>query len=508
MPERSNAYRNSPPPYEPQGYPQRNGNTMAPRGNALPPRPQAHQSPPPQYQPPQYLSRPQAYQPSPPQYKPPPSYQSHHFPPSAGMVGDPKISRPQGPAPMRPPSATLTPTTSMGTFAANQPLTNGLQKLSEMRDSRVKPVAESSVLASMNLAAGLQTTGVKVPEMNVSVTCSDPKLLAHYGGGRENIVLQRLQMKAFEAIQQSSREVKAAITDFDQAMAKNPPRSKLEADQRQATFDNVCRSIVAGQQAKIDHAVQQEWGMQKQRDTALMASNVRFGVKVTMQAVSLSANVAATVALPGINVISPVKGAYTVYRMAETVKKFAQDRDHAAKSIVKNDAALVALQASDDKGGAGEGGWRTRAREMVGAAHIPFTTKMFKSVHNHEQKLDEFLAKSARVDRDARKMYAEANQLMKTLENAPPPFPGAPDPHGEMRKEVGELLTALGELMQSVQVDNDFYNANKERCKAFRANQPVGTQEQSHAVDMTATAVRVGRFAGNVAKIATHLTPV
>jgi|GEM_PF-5405200 len=437
---------------------------------------------------------------------------------SRNPVGRKEDARPQAPAkgPERPPplpprpnhlptarpvAPTIGTTAPMGQFAARQPINTALGKLSALRDRTVVPAAEPALLASVDLAGTLATRHVRVPPMNVSVTCNDPRLLPQ--GGQENVVMQRLQMRAFEAIHAASREVQAAIREFDTLMDQQPPRSPQEAAERQRTFETVCRGIASAQQAKVDQAVQHEWGLQKQRDTALLAGNVRFGVKLTMQAVSVSANTAATALLP--NPLSPAKAAYSLFRMGQTVHQFTKDREQAAKSIEKGDAALVKLQAGDAADGGGAHGWRTRTREMVSAVHIPFTQKLFKSVHHQEQKLDEFLAKSARVDKEARAMYAQASELMATLADLPEVPPGHPDPHAAMRQEVGGLLDSLGELMQSIERDNRFYEQHKARCRDFHANNPVGLREDADAVDLGASVLRVGRFAGNLAKIATHL---
>lgn len=426
--------------------------------------------------------------------------------PESGNTAGPKAP----PLPPRPvhlpqarPASTIGTTTPMGSFAARQPLTATLGKLSALRDRAATPAAQPAVLASVDLAGNLSTTRVRVPPMTVSVTCDDPRLLAHYGAGRESVVLQRLQMRAFEAIRASSREVQAAIREFDDAMAARPPASPEEAAERQRTFESVCRMVATAQQARVDQAVQQEWAMQKQRDTALLASNVRFGVKLTMQTASVAANTATSALLP--NPLSPAKAAYSLFRMGQTVQQFVKDREQAARSIEKGDAALVKLQAGEAEDGGGAHAWRTRTREMVSAVHIPFTQKVFRSVHHQEQKLDEFLAKSARVDKQAQAMYAQANELMQSLAALPPAAPGEPDPHADMRRETTQLLEALGDLMRSIDRDNAFYREHQARCRAFHANQPPGLARQADAVDLGASALRVGRFAGNVAKIAAHL---
>ena len=418
--------------------------------------------------------------------------------------GPPLPPRPTG-LPQARPTATIGTTTSMGTFAARQPLTASLGKLAALRDRTAAPAAEPAVLASVDLAGALTTRSVRVPPMNVSVTCDDPRLLAQYGQGRESIVLQRLQMKAFESIHAASREVQAAIRQFDDAMAQRPPASDHEVAERQRTFEAVCRNIAAAQQANVDRAVQQEWALQKQRDVALLASNVRFGVKLTMQSVSVVANTTATALLP--NPLSPARAAYSLFRMGQRVQQFAKDREQAARSIDKGDAALVKLQAGDAADGGGAHAWRTRTRELVSAVHVPFTQKLTRSVHHQEQKLDEFLAKSARVDKEARAMYAQANALMGALADLPEPPPGQPDPHAAMRREVGGLLDELGELMKSIERDNAFYQHHLARCRAFHADQPAGLAQQADAVDVAASALRVGRFAGNLAKIAAHIAP-
>jgi hypothetical protein len=425
--------------------------------------------------------------------------------PSPSMAPGPLLGRHSTAPPSRPNAVTLRSTTASGQFAARQPLTTGLSKLASLRDRSVKPAAQPRQLASVDLAGGLSAQSVRVPSMNVSITCDDPRLLDHYGQGRENVVLQRLQMKAFEAIHEASQDVKDAIREFDNANMQRPPASAHEAEERQKTFDAACRSIVSAQQSKIEQVIQREWGMQKQRDTALLASNVRFGVKVTMQAASVSANLGTTALLP--NPVNPARAAYSLYRMAHTIQQFAKDREQAAKSIEKGDVALAKLQAGDAAGGGSKHGWRTRAREMVSAVHIPFTQKMFRSVHNQEQKLDEFLAKSARVDKDARAMYEQTNELLATLEKLPEAPPEGRDPHADMRREADELLGCLGDLMQSIEQDHAFYEYHSKRCEAYKASQPVGLSQQADAVDMAATAARVGRFAGNLAKIASHLTP-
>lgn len=399
-------------------------------------------------------------------------------------LGPTTASRPPRPAvPAR-------PVASANAAAATQPASTAQ-----------RPSGPTGNLAHMNLAARIKTTHLQVPQMEAQITFDDPKGLAKYGGTKENVVLQRLQMKAFEALNAASFEIKEAVEAYDRDLAKRPPASPAEQLERQKTFETVCKQILQAQEAKVNQLVQDEWAMQKHRDSALVHSNLRFGTKMLFNTTKLVAS-ASTMATVGASPLGVASAAYTCFNTVQTIKSFMQDRDAARKSILKHDAVL-AQQHQDKLSGAAKG--KRVGAELIAAMHLPFTKKAIgPTVVNQENKLEEFLAKSARVDRQARKLYQETNQLLQQIEKARSAKPDDPKLQ-QAGIEATQMLDKLADLMQSIERDNQFYLEHKARCEAYRGQQPVGLKPTTDAVETAAFAGQIGRFANNLHTIATNL---
>jgi hypothetical protein len=496
-----------PPPYRPQAQVPMQQPTALPQ--RLPPPP-PYRPPMPQWQAPP-VRPPLVPQGRPTPYSPPVRPHGGQPSPMAQQAAPPPYRPPPG-SPVHsdanPPLAPTTPTRPAWPAAAARPSAAAASAASTTATAAAKPVSTAQRpavpagnLAHMNLASRIKTTHLQVPQMEAQITFDDPKGLAKYDGTKENVVLQRLQMKAFEALNAASFEIKDAVEAYDRELAKRPPASPAEQLERQKTFEQVCQQILTAQEAKVNQAVQDEWGLQVQRDKALLRSNIRFGTKMLFNTTKLVAS-ASTMATVGASPLGVASAAYTCFHTVQTIKSFMQDRDAARKSILKHDAVL-AQEHQDKLAGTAKG--KRVGTELIAAMHLPFTKKAIgPTVVNQENKLEEFLAKSARVDRQARKLYQETNQLLQQIEKARAANPDDPKLR-QAGAEATQMLDKLGDLMQSIERDNAFYLEHKARCQAYRDQQPVGMKPTTDAIETAAFAGQIGRFANNLHTIASNL---
>jgi hypothetical protein len=100
------------------------------------------------------------------------------------------------------------------------------------------------------------------------------------------------------------------------------------------------------------------------------------------------------------------------------------------------------------------------------AVGVPF----IDSVGKLETKLEDFLGKSARVDKDRQKLFESANKLLDAVKKIDA---GKSGPENAKRlttmgDKVRDILDRIGTLEVSIEGDNTFYRTNAERCKVYR----------------------------------------
>jgi len=317
------------------------------------------------------------------------------------------------------------------------------------------------VLAEQDFAAGVGVRHLKLPRLKAVVTWDNAEALKDYDGAKEKLILQKLIAEAIGGLKEAHKEIKAAIEDFDAAYGRNPPASQKEADERLRTFQTVCEKAAAGQEAKVRKAVEEEWKLHQKRDAALARLNLKFAVDITINAISLAVAVTTAALSMGSLAVTLVGAAKTVVSTALLIKEHAGDRDDAAKDVIDIDLTLSkAYNGPEVKGKA----FKT-AKEIAVAAGMPFVDTVGKL----DKKLEDFLAKSARVDKEAQKLYESANKLMAAIGKVDAGQVGDDNAKkvGQMGDKTGKLLDRIGDLMKSVDGDNAFYKANRARCDHY-----------------------------------------
>jgi hypothetical protein len=316
-------------------------------------------------------------------------------------------------------------------------------------------------LAELDFASGVSVKHLKLPRMEASVTWENAEALKGYDSAKEKVILQKLIAEAIAGLRDAHKEIRSAIEDFDSAYGKNPPESQKEADERLRTFQSMCAKAAAGQEAKVRKAVEEEWKLHQKRDAALAKMNLKFAVEITLNAISLAVAVTTAALSMGTLAVTLVGAAKTVVSSALLIKDFAGDRDDAAQDVIAIDLTLSkAYLGPEVKGKA----FKT-AKEIAVAAGMPF----MDSVGKLDKKLEDFLGKSARVDKETQKLFENANKLMAALKKVDDDKVGADNAKKveQMRSKTDGLLDKIGDLMKSIDGDNAFYKANRARCDTY-----------------------------------------
>lgn len=321
----------------------------------------------------------------------------------------------------------------------------------------------AKVLASTDFAQGLAVKNVKVPKMEATITWENPEALKGYDTAKEKVILQKLIAEALAGLKAAKDEIQSAIEAFDADYGKKPPATQKEADERLKTFQTVCGQIAKAQEAKVKKAVEAEWEFHRKRDAALTKMNLKFSAQIILGAISLAVAVTTAALSMGTLAVTLVGAAKTIASTAMTIKEFAGDRDGAAKDVIDIDLTLSkAYNKPEVKGKAFKA-----AKEIAVAAGMPFVDTVGKL----ETKLEDFLGKSARVDKETQKLFENANKLMDALKKIDAAKVGAENAKRaeQMGAKVGALLDKVGELRASIDGDNVFYKVNAERCRTYKA---------------------------------------
>ncbi|HEX6703330.1 MAG TPA: hypothetical protein VF169_01115 [Albitalea sp.] len=403
-------------------------------------------------------------------------------------------------------------TTSAPAFAPAKPPSAVLQALSRVKPGAVEALLGSRLsapqavtkrqLAATNLVAGITTTHLSrddVPPMDALITFDHPKGLVISSGSGAELVLQRMQMKAHDALNEAAQEVKAAIEGYDRQL-KGPI-----APEERAALQATCRNILQAQQERVSQLVRNEWAMQQQRDSALSKSNLEFGVKIGFKTAKLATSLG-SMALGGVAPFSLVAAGYTVAQMVELVHEYAKDRDAVLRSIESNDLALTGLHNGES---ARQSTGKAVAKELAGATHIPFIEKAIgPTLHSQEEALEAFLARSARLDKQTRRCYQKALKTLDDLDQVRRSGAAGPDQLAkmdQMREQVAKLLDKLFPLMGEIERDNQLYLDYKANCDGYRRRQPGGVKQATSAVKASALALDLAYVGVNIGKIAKYV---
>ncbi|MGH8796722.1 MAG: hypothetical protein ACREXI_06675 [Caldimonas sp.] len=357
----------------------------------------------------------------------------------------------------------------------------------------------AKILAELDFSAGLKTKNIVVPPMKAVVVWDNPDALKGYDGKKEKVILQSLIAEAYSGLKQAQQDIKGAIEDFDQRLSKKPSASKAEAAERLKTFETVCRQITRAQQGKVEKMVQAKWEMHRKRDAALTKINLQFAAKIVLSAISLSASITIAALSLGTLAVTLIGTAKTIVSTALLIKDFAAGRDTAAKEVYAIDQALWKIYMGPKMKGKA---FKT-AKEVAVAAGVPFIV----SVGKLETKLEDFLGKSARVDKDRQKMFENSNKLLLAVQKIDAAKAG-PD-NARRLKTMGDKITGLldeiHELARSIDGDNAFYRTNAARCKTYRELNGKALTVGAQAVTFGVLVAGIAATAKSIADIAIAL---
>jgi hypothetical protein len=319
------------------------------------------------------------------------------------------------------------------------------------------------ILAEQDFAQGLKLSNLQVPPMNAVVTWENPEALKDYDKKGEKLILQNLIATAYKELTAARKEVQDAIKAFDEQLGKKPAASPEEAKERIKTFQTVCGQITKAQESKVKAAVEQVWATHKKRDAALFRINLKFAAEITLNAISLAVSITVAALSMGSLAVTLIGAAKTALSTALLIKDFASGRDSTAQEVIGIDLDLAkAYLGPNMKGKAFLG-----AKEVAVAAGFPFLS----SVGKMETKLEDFLGKSGRVDKETQTLYEQANKLMAEIRKASEGKVGTDN--AKHLKEMGDkttsLLDQIGALNKSVDGDNLFYNSYCARCEVYKA---------------------------------------
>lgn len=355
------------------------------------------------------------------------------------------------------------------------------------------------ILADQDFSQGIRTRYLKLPKMSAVISLDNPELLKDYDDKKEQLILQKLMVEAREGLNESAREIKDAIEDFDERFGKDMPATEKEAKERIATFEEVCRKIARAQESKVEKRVDDEWKMHKKRDDALARMNLKFAGDMAVSGLSLAVSITAAAVSMGTLAVTLVGAAKTLVSAALEIKEFAGGRDKAAEDVEDMDTALAKVYLGPKMKGIA---FRT-AKEVAVAAGMPF----MDSVGKFEKKIDEFLGKSARVDGQSQKLYEQANRLMAEIRKVDDKAVGPANAKlvDQMGRKTTELLDEIGKLRKSIDADNTFYRDKLARCKTYEAIDGKALGTAVKGVEYARDAAEIASLAKDIVELALKL---
>jgi hypothetical protein len=374
----------------------------------------------------------------------------------------------------------------------------------------------SREIAAMDLTAGLalsKRVQADLPAMSASITFEDPKALAAKPGSKEELVMQRMTLVAYSALNEAKTEIKAAIEDYDRSLKdRGGPHDS-------AVFKGTCKAILQAQQARVNQLVQNEWAMEQHRDSNLSKTNLKFGVKLGFKTGKLALSATSIGFDP--TGLSIAAATVTSLQIIELLGQHLKSRESALKSILKNDASLnQQLRAYQD----GQGQEPTKApggfgrkvvgvgKELVASTHLPFVNKAIEktlgqTVHAQEDALNGFLAKSAKFDEDARTGYQQASAILEAMDQQIKSGEKGPAEMAHLettRNEVAKLLDKLFSLTEQKTQDDQTYQDLMANCEDYRRLQPAHTKGASHTVGHAALGADLAYIGVTLAKLSEY----
>jgi hypothetical protein len=226
---------------------------------------------------------------------------------------------------------------------------------------------------------------------------------------------------------------------------------------------------------------------------------MRFAVKVSLNTVGLAADLA-TMATGGAAPLGVVMAGVKMATLAAAVAAYAQGRDKLAKQVMENDRKLAEARAPHKVAG-GKSSASMVGREVGAPLGLG---RLVASVRLQRETLEEFDARTARMRRDLRKTYAEAEKQRSNIEAQ---FNGAdlsPEELAQLER-AGEahsqLMDSVVDMMKTLDADDKLLKEYSARCEAYATHHPPGTDATAEFVDNATQIRRVGSVASSIATL-------
>ena len=349
-------------------------------------------------------------------------------------------------------------------------------------------------LSYMNLAAGvgdLKNLSIDdIPDMMVRINVNDPAAVNAKPGSKEELLLQKMTLTAYSGLSEAREKTNEFIRDFDRRLDKPLTKETREA------FQQECMEVLNEHQSAIKQSVDDEWSMQKLRDSNRRDYNTKFAVNLALKSTKLGVS-AATAATVVLSPVSVAASAMSALSLAKLIYKFSQDRDAALKAMVKGDEALNKRLRADLADGGKLATGRQATNELLVSVPIPMINKLTgPTIKKQQDAVSDFLAKSGRLDKEVRKYYEKSIKDLKKIEEAEYAKMAAaesgqtlPKAHRDldlekMRGKINARLEMLTPLMEKIDADNATYKDYQNRCEEYRNDYlPPHIGEASDAVE-------------------------
>ena len=311
-------------------------------------------------------------------------------------------------------------------------------------------------ITEIDLAQGIKTKNVVVPEMLVEVLLKNPPAALQKALKDDKLILQKMAEAAFEKLVKARDAFRDGIADLDASYEKKPPADKAEAEDRAATLNAMCKKIATAQSDAASAAAEAEWDKQAKKNKDLTTFKVVFGLKMALGTISVAASVISAVLSLGVLAITIVGAAKTVVGMAAEIYGFCRDMAKAEEDIIATDLDLAKSWENDKLTGGKVG------KELAAALGVPFV----KSIGGMDKLLDEYNAKNAKKDAAADAIWKQAKKLMEAIGKAPDRLSAEQQKTFDtLGKQVTKLLDEIGDLVKTSKSNDLFYEVYTRRLK-------------------------------------------
>jgi hypothetical protein len=409
--------------------------------------------------------------------QPPTRLTRHDSAPAVLQGSASPLPRPQAQpaAPARPQHAATWPGPATGAKPAHAKPVRSFS-LSKMLGREEKPAPVAIELAAMDLFEGIDIPASDRQRWMLRVSADQPELIGDKPHAQKDMLLQRMTLTAYSTMSQGRQELRQWLGDQAAVRATLRTPQQLKAHDQAVRIGSEQR--VAALRAQVQQGTSAELAQQLERDKALSDSNSRFAWKAFTGGVSLTANVAAAATggtLP-MNVIMATKAAVG---LAKEISSFAKGASEFEKSILKNDAGLAKLR---EPAAARRSSFAARlgAREIGSALGLPGASSLMKSVRAQRQELEEFRARSTRMEGGARKLQGELQKVLQYMDEQR--AAGQPiDPKQEQALDA--VLNSLSDLNATLAAHEAFYQAQCARCDAYEKDVPPPADKAADGIE-------------------------